>query len=716
MPYKGFYPFQRAVQLATLFSQSFSPNHHLSGSSENPNSVTNLDYGIQRLSALSQPFVNPGIIFNSFKSAVAVDYPCYVDEPAGVAVEGWGAMPYIEDSPNYRMPFEAAIMPQAYIPVTEPPSEHPDGAGGIAMMHNPPKKLYFGSNFMYTAPGPTTYTAPYCVWYGNYTPLYSLAANNFFGEIPRFFLAGEKLTTFYSAPQVKWDQFTLGKTYYMDVVLKKTPDMVLSEGQFLSASTIAATMPPARGCGYGPPLSSSFAGSALGSGFPQRDPSFAPWTPPYFYEESIARLAFTPTADGKPTLGELLSKIQNQIDNYNGAPFAYLTDSPANGIIFTGSFSGLDIGVRTDCPAASNKMKLTSSINLFGSSRHKETIFLDAADVDGNYIPGEFKDDGISPGFDVWNISTKFESPALNFSASSPFGGVDPTDGAELGSSASTARGLWGGYGVSPSGSTGVGFQLRESYPEEILKASTTTGSLIQACGFQNTRSKIGRVADTKKISEAIVAIPFVSTYTTPETEPEVIEYPKTYKKFFSINSKTWEHNVYNVNHGLGPEDGTRFSFSITDMIQKMRKYNFPPVMDFMTFKDLNPFVMYIFEFDHVLNKQDLIDIWQGLMPEISRKAEVQESFIEHPSGPKEFFEGKELPEYTRWMVFKVKQKAEKSYFNITADTQDDKRFKFQFETAYKEPEYNYNWPYDFFSLVELAKIEASIEFRHLTN
>ena len=47
----------------------------------------------------------------------------------------------------------------------------------------------------------------------------------------------------------------------------------------------------------------------------------------------------------------------------------------------------------------------------------------------------------------------------------------------------------------------------------------------------------------------------------------------------------------------------------------------------------------------------------------------------------------------------------------MTADSQDDSRFKFQFGNEEKPPEYNYNWPYDFFSLVELVKMEGSVQF-----
>jgi len=46
----------------------------------------------------------------------------------------------------------------------------------------------------------------------------------------------------------------------------------------------------------------------------------------------------------------------------------------------------------------------------------------------------------------------------------------------------------------------------------------------------------------------------------------------------------------------------------------------------------------------------------------------------------------------------------------MTADSKDDHRFNFLNYVQDSEMErYNYNWPYDFFSLVELAKVEARI-------
>jgi len=74
------------------------------------------------------------------------------------------------------------------------------------------------------------------------------------------------------------------------------------------------------------------------------------------------------------------------------------------------------------------------------------------------------------------------------------------------------------------------------------------------------------------------------------------------------------------------------------------------------------------------------------------------------------------LPSKVQWMVFKVKQKAVKNYFSKVAsksgDNIDDDRYKFEFTIGGSKTllDYSYNWPYDFFSLVEMVKIEATVE------
>lgn len=73
-------------------------------------------------------------------------------------------------------------------------------------------------------------------------------------------------------------------------------------------------------------------------------------------------------------------------------------------------------------------------------------------------------------------------------------------------------------------------------------------------------------------------------------------------------------------------------------------------------------------------------------------------------------------------MVFKVKQRAKTNYFDKVigkkagygqAATAAGFQTNAQSETA-QEEFISYNWPYDFFSLVELVKIDAEVEFSNI--
>jgi len=123
---------------------------------------------------------------------------------------------------------------------------------------------------------------------------------------------------------------------------------------------------------------------------------------------------------------------------------------------------------------------------------------------------------------------------------------------------------------------------------------------------------------------------------------------------------------------------------------------------------------MYLFEFNHTLDQEDLSDIWQGLMPKISLNAEKDEITINHKFSKNELFGEEGMPAELKFLVFKVKKKAEYNYFNVTATTKDDNRFQFNKIIGRKQGAdiYSYNWPYDFFSLVELAKVDIEVNYK----
>jgi hypothetical protein len=58
------------------------------------------------------------------------------------------------------------------------------------------------------------------------------------------------------------------------------------------------------------------------------------------------------------------------------------------------------------------------------------------------------------------------------------------------------------------------------------------------------------------------------------------------------------------------------------------------------------------------------------------------------------------MQDRVRWMVFKVKQRAENNYYNTLEGS-----------TKAQELLFGYNWPYDYFSMIEFAKIDSTVHY-----
>jgi hypothetical protein len=77
-PYKGFYPAQRTIDLVSQFSSSFAAGfaaQFASGSDEILESSELIGKYGGAIRPLIQPLFAPGILYNSIKSGIAVDYP-----------------------------------------------------------------------------------------------------------------------------------------------------------------------------------------------------------------------------------------------------------------------------------------------------------------------------------------------------------------------------------------------------------------------------------------------------------------------------------------------------------------------------------------------------------------------------------------------------------------------------------------------------------------
>jgi hypothetical protein len=143
---------------------------------------------------------------------------------------------------------------------------------------------------------------------------------------------------------------------------------------------------------------------------------------------------------------------------------------------------------------------------------------------------------------------------------------------------------------------------------------------------------------------------------------------------------------------------------------------------------------MYIFEFKHTLTRDDLSHIWQNLPPKIGTSMEIQEVSISHRllsdslMGESIDVYGVRFRDKIRWMVFKVKRKGKTKYFEqISAVTSQRMLPKGNTSQTLGEieideitpiyerigsediPAYSYNWPYDYFSLVEFASLDAEV-------
>jgi hypothetical protein len=674
LPYYGFYPAHRSLQVASLFSQSIAP--HIGGIEWKAGQTTNpsntYPSGALAVQSLLQPFYAPGIMYNTVKSGIACDWGAYtgsVDETNN----GLFSNAYLGSAPNYRIPFEAILNP---LSDTGIPQSSSAGDQKINLLY-PTYKAIFGT----ISPAPPVTTWAKAFGYRNpYFDLddierqkafsstkyseYRLAVSNYMAEIPNFFLKGSSLKSIKSkrAGDVS---LTSGKRYYMDVYLEKDPNLVMIEdynnghrGGTLTASTTDGRMvkhpltsdteyKSLNGRFFGPPVkagqgSVSTTGTQFGLYSTQMgDPSYAPYTPPYFYGKSVATISYV--ADAADASGSFnFKKLFEKAEVVQSNP------------VMEGMFDILESG-SPNAPALSGAMGLSSSMNLFGLFQEKQVRW----DGQGN---AELVVDAPDSQQTRWVISPKMETPVLDFS----------TQPEEEG----WGRGMWSGYGTVPTGS-GISFGVEQTYKNTTGIDASLTGSLIDACFETVDSQKIGELAESKEISEAIVAIPYIdrnindlNSDSLPRTT-EVMgrnfikieqEYFNRFKdQFDKIKQGTFEEYQNQV---LARGGEVLQGESIPKMLSMMDKYIIPPELDFLTFNSgndkVNPFVMYIFEFNHTLKKQDLSDIWQGVMPDISRIAETSDDSVDnnvfsHPIAEQEFFGGKDIPEGIRWMVFKVK-------------------------------------------------------------
>jgi hypothetical protein len=750
LAYDSFYPANRTVDLATQFSRSYADNIDYT-SSLGDTGGTHAKFRRVRLQTILKPLMAPGILFNSIKSGIACDYPILFDELSTTGhLTGSSSDPeeFFVNITNFdgRLPFETIYNPE---------------------------KFLFGKNIACDEPDPNANTRVVAKLQKGSDNLYKKMINNFLAETTNFFLEDSQLSFIVSKKQSdpSFGVMEAGKTYGMRIKIGKTysspkkiytnekgdyfPPNNYIEGDDFARENItmysrpSAFGPPSRGLmenshsAEGAMTGASGMGSYIGYNFP--------YTPPYYYGEAYCDVLFEADTTQKYTLTEILQNSKYYIIRVDPECYASsslnirgLTDTlnaPGLGIQGTGSLltyvydssygsysSRFGDNIYNDGLNKSNfismksnvdrfSMQLISSINVNGKAVLSEgggLSFTSLADGDPN---------------ERWVIQPKWETPILNFND------VSITTNANY--DAQAPRGMWHQYGRIPESNESIFMQVTDiptSWNDNFIgvpSSNNPTGSLIDVCGFDTSQVKLGKIESKKIIKEAVVAVPYIQKANR--------------KQFYSIG----EDQVFNAKKFIdiirkeaigAPRDGDQLpefyqdktTSVIIDMVRKMDEFVFPPTMDFVHFPEkVKPFAMYIFEFSHELNQQDLADIWQNLPPRLGENFEEAEATISHPLFSDHFLssvqreEGQQTPTggtidtEIRWMIFKVKQRAETDYSSKVVSGVSNKtlRKKVLFPKSPQERKENidsllsYNWPYDYFSLVELVKLDAEFTF-----
>jgi len=462
---------------------------------------------------------------------------------------------------------------------------------------------------------------------------------------------------------------------------------------------------------YGPPVDNAnplFSGNQFDIN--SQDFDFDPYVPSVTKEgsESYIEYSFTPSKQVH-TLKEVLEGLEK----------VYSDNTISNA--FSGKYGG----------CSTNKdfrMNLESSFNMYG-------VITDPVVEQGT--AGNIQRIRTAGNADIrqrWAIQPKWESPILNFrdvtSKKVPLTG-------QLTASCSTQHpwkinlaevGLFNGNHYIPS-SRGMWHQYgRLPLEQEGYFMSTTDvsgyKSLSDVVGFPTgNQIRMGELPEDgeRELCEAVVAIPYVVSDSNPES-PEFFELPKTAL-------------------AQGPSF-VRKDPAILHQFDMMKKYNFPPQFDFIKYPEKIPLAMYVFEFTHKLARQDISDIWQNLPPKIGvsahgwaegdrRGIDVTEKVVGHTLLDNDGVVdplGGDIREKLRWMVFKVKKRAETNYFKKIEDSflkgkpeatvdifKQERRRRLvsatidDLDNKFKN---SFNWPYDFFSLVELIKLTAEVELK----
>jgi len=762
-PYKGFYPAQRTVDLVQQFRKSYGDS--IEGKSGDI-TAPRANKGTGR--PIAQALFAPGILYNTIKSGMAVDFPIVTardkfkksffgsDTAAHANVSWMIASNSTSSSPpigykggpfwDYRIPFEAIINPEEYIS---------------------------NLNFYDMEPHPSaSLNATSSLSPNNVDGIYTKMASNFFGEVTKFFLKEGNNTSLESNVISEDLKFKSGDVYGARIKLRRSVSgsrTYLNEkassgnnlpygangarfynkvtNNFVSGAEYQLPQHPrlmgkdkfaesftlySRPTAFGPEVSGRPDGAAAITGTVTStnpidskagmNPAF---TPPYYDGEAWVDLIFRPTSGVSYDLQKILSEIDTVSWRFDPGvsatprPTGSATNFVGTQIIptFSGNLAGRGDMIYDGKNINQNCMHLTNSINIFGVQRIQKTT----KDEFGNNVSTENDTAGSK-----WIIQPKTETPMPNFGDK----GIRPVSfSSPTYASASVPRGMWHQFGViEPDPKKGIFLEI-EDIPTEWLKyhydvvdnnsvynnsSATNSGSnlyksmksLVDVFGFNKTSKRMGEFKSHTTLKEAIVAIP----YQLVAKEGDTKNYNSQSKSFFGI-----DRNVIGacLTSAADTADGDSIDFagnSIRNLVSTMQEYVLPPQFDFLNNNDIEPMAMYFFEFEYELDSDDLNYIWQNIAPRDYKKITKQSISVSHKLGENELLTREDfINENTRWMIFKVKQRGQTEYKDTIVSQVGQAQSNKENNNNNNNNGYpvSFNWPYDYVSFVESIKLEA---------
>jgi hypothetical protein len=545
LPYEGFYPQTRTLEIATLFSQSYSS--HVSYSGPDGQGETGHANRPERFRPILDPFFSPGILYNSIKSGIAVDYPIRragktmawnttgsnFNPLQGPLTASWTVMASGYPGINYgeipggrrrrevngstdfdfsaeavagffwsdRVSFESLLKPMEEISDVKAPLMSND--------FNETMMIHLSASVSTTGSISDT--------------LYRSAISNFLAATPEFFLSektdGGYMTKFVAkipqknsttdplgvsaAPQTepRTVNVSANTAYIMEIGLKKTENFNMYSNPYA----------------FGPPTSTgsvdwdltSVATTASRGNYPEGRPwplhraEFAPFTPPYYYGDSMARITYMPRKNKDVTLTEILNSDEIFVEfvNSSGRYFDFAS----------GSFMSL---------SSSIVARGEGTPNYLWNRAWQNRMDLDASVVIDNMFPTEMG--GKVKPFDSnkWVVMPKWECPVLDF----------PRDGTQL-----EARYSPNGTIYTPSDLSGaiLKLELSDKTYEAIIDDSTTiASSSMNVIGLQDASDSTEDFARAVAISlndarlNAEFPILEVDTFLNPLTIVPTVKQP----------------------------------------------------------------------------------------------------------------------------------------------------------------------------------------------